>query len=161
MITKTYLKSLKQIEVAALLDLSERRIQQLHLEGLPRNGTGRNGVYDWAEVKAWYVGYVSPSGASNDESDKARKLRAEADIAEMQAQEMAGNLLNRSEAILAWSAFLGRMKDNLLGYAGRVAPRIEDGMILAEREAVLNKEMHQVLRDVVAEVEKAAAEVER
>ncbi len=81
-------------------------------------------------------------------------------MAEMEARKMAGELLERKPAILAWSAFLGRLKDNLLGYAGRVAPRIEDGMILAEREAVLNKEMHQVLRDVVAEVDRAAAEVD-
>lgn len=81
-------------------------------------------------------------------------------MAEMEARKMAGELLERKPTILAWINFLGRLKDNLLGFSGRVAPRLEDGMVLAEREAVLNREMHQVLRDVVAEAEKSAAEAE-
>jgi hypothetical protein len=39
-----------------------------------------------------------------------------------------------------------------------MADRIEPGMCLAEREDVLKKEIHAVLRNVVAEIEKGASE---
>lgn len=161
MIIKSDLSALKQADLMALFGVTDRTIQLWHAKGLPRNGEGRGCTYVWKECLPWYVAYVSGSkGGAEAGSDRARREKAEADMAEMEARKMAGELLERKPAILAWINFLGRLKDNLLGYSGRVAPRLEDGMVLAEREAVLNREMHQVLRDVVAETEKSASEVE-
>ncbi len=154
------LNHLSQSELAALWECSTRTIQRLPELPTLRHGQGQDSYYVWSECRAFEMGRLSQREDGESLTDRQRRERAEADMAEMEARQMAGDLLERKPAILAWSAFLGRLKDNLLGYSGRVAPRIEDGMILAEREAVLNKEMHQVLRDVVAEVEKAAAEVD-
>ena len=155
MITKTYLKTLKQVEIAALLDYTERRIQQLHAEGLPRNGSGRGGTYDWEAVRAWYDARISGAqGGDEPLTDRAREQRAKADIAEIEAAQLAGRTMDRAEATAAWSAFLGRLRESARGIPHRAAPKVEPGMILAEIEAVIAQEVDQTLRDVVAELER-------
>lgn len=153
------LNQMSQAELALLWRVSTRTIQRLSENETLRHGSGQGCYYVWEEC--WDRGphSLAANVAGDDGSDKARKLRAEADIAEMEALEMAGSLLDRAKAVQGWSALLGRLKDNLLGYPGRVADRLEPGMVLAEREDVLRKEIHAVLRDVVAAIERDAEEV--
>ena len=161
MITRDSLNSLKQVEIAALLDFSERRIQQLHAEGLPRNGEGRGGVYVWAEVLAWRDARISGSRGAEDRTDKQRKEFADANIREMEDAQMAGNLIEVKDARAWWNGFLGRLKSNLDGLPDRAAQGIEDGMNLAERAAVIRRELNSIRRDLVAEAQaEAEAEVQ-
>jgi phage terminase Nu1 subunit (DNA packaging protein) len=152
MINKTSLKTLKQVEIAALLGVTERRIQQLHGEGLPRNGEGRSGVYVWEDVLAWYLARISCSGKDGEAlTDRQRREKAEADMAEMEAGKMAGTLLDADEAQAEWEASLSRLRSNLLGFPDRIVPRLEEGGSLAEKLAICRKEMHSTLRDIVAQ----------
>jgi len=154
------LNALSQQELALLWGVSTRTIQRLPDADTLRHGAGQGCYYVWGECWNRNPRLLGATVAGDDGSDKARKLRAEADIAEMEAREMAGNLLDRKAAIQGWSSLLGRLKDNLMGYPGRVADRISPEMELAEREDVLKKEIHAVLRDVVALIEKDAEVVE-
>lgn len=153
MINKVYLKTLKQVEIAALLGYSERRIQQLHDEGLPRNGSGRGGVYDWEEVRAWEFARISRPKDGEALSDRQRKEKADADMAEMDRDLQAERLLEASEVRRVWFPFLGRLRDNLQGFADRCAPDLEGGLTLAEKVAVIKRHMNASLKDVVGELQ--------
>lgn len=155
MITKTYLKTLKQTEVAALLGKTERRIQQLHDEGLPRNGTGRGATYDWESVRGWQESRISGSkpGAEGPQGNKARRETAEADLAEMERDRIAENTLDRSESVAAWRNSLVVLRTNLLGLPARILERIDGVKEYRERLALADGEVRSSLRDIVAEIE--------
>ena len=151
-IVKSPLNRLLQVDLAALFAVTDRTIRNWDNEGLPGTGEGRARRYDWPLVLAWYVARVSGPASGSDLSDKEREQKAKADIAEMEAYAMAGKTLDRAEAIAGWQAFLGRLKESIRGISLRVAPRLEDGMLVGEREAVIQKEIDQTLRDVVEEL---------
>lgn len=158
MATRVDTNALKQRDLAELLisprtnaPVDVKTIQRWHDDGLPRHGSGPGTIYVWSEVLPWYLKMI---GGENGPGDKARKLRAEADLAEMDAQQQAGELLLRVDVERTWSAFLGRLRDSLLGVPDRVAPLITPDLVLAERLDVLRKEIHQVMRDIAAEEEK-------
>ena len=162
MTIKDSLPKLKQADLMALFGVSDRTIQLWHGKGLPRNGEGRGCSYVWAQVLPWYVAYVSgsmagdgrSSGGSKLISDKDRKLKGEADRSEMDAAEQAGELMRVKDVRKVWLAFLSRLNSAMDGYPDRAADQLADGMILAERVAVLRKEMNIMRRDVVAEAQR-------
>ncbi len=87
--------------IAKLLDLSERRVQQLSREGvIPK---AERGQYDLIGSVRGYVRYLrdqalkSQAGAPDYMAERARFIRARADIAEMEAQE------KRLSLIAAWT----------------------------------------------------------
>lgn len=149
---KMDLNRLTQPQFAALLGRTVRTIQRNpHLEKL-RHGSGQGCYYVWSEFWAWLNPNLSPDGDGGD--DRKRKDRADADLAELKRDQVAGSLVDRAGAVRAWGAYLGRLKQNLLGYGGRVAPRLVDGQTLAERQDVLDREMRASLRELVAEAQR-------
>jgi len=142
----------------ALFSVTDRTIQRWHDQGLPRHGEGRGCYYVWADVLPWYLAFMSGSlggkSGSDGLSDKDRKVRGEADIAEMEAAEMAGKLIWAKDVRKIWNDFLSRLNAAMDGYPDRAAEGLADGMILAERVAVLRKEMNIMRRDVVAELQR-------
>lgn len=154
---KDALKELKQADLCALFAVTDRTIQRWHDEGLPRHGEGRGCFYVWAEVLPWYMKRMSGSRRGGDDlSDKDRKMRADADLAEMAAAQKAGELVDAQEVRRAWSGFLARLKVALDGLPERSAEKIEDGMNLAEKATAIRRELNAVRRDVVSETERAA-----
>ena len=80
-------------------------------------------------------------------------------MAEMEAAQMAGELLDAGKVEAAWNAFLSRLKTALDGYPDRAAQALEGlHLSLAERKAVLTRELSAVRRDIVAETQKSAEE---
>lgn len=157
---KDQLNALKQADLAALFDVTDRTIQRWHEQGLPRHGSGRGTTYVWSEILPWYMGFMSGpvAGQGGDLNDKERKAKADADIAEMNAAKMRGNLIDAEEAQKVWEAFLASFKTTAQGFHQRVAPMLEDGMILAERQAVLQEQINGLLRTLVAVAEEGAAD---
>ena len=156
---KEALNKLKQADLMAIFSVTDRTIQRWHEQGLPRHGEGRGCYYVWAEVLPWYLAFMSGSqggrrGQHSDLTDKERKLKGEADKVEMEAAEMAGELLRAQDVRATWNAFLSRLNSAMEGYPDRAAEQLADGMILAERVAILRKEMNIMRRDVVAEVQR-------
>ena len=76
--------------IARLLDLSERRIQQLSREGvIPK---AERGQYDLVAAVRGYVAYLrdlavrAQAGAPDFGAERARLIKAKADLAEMEAE---------------------------------------------------------------------------
>lgn len=117
--------------IAKLLMLSERRIQQLTKEGvIPRSERGR---YELAPAVQGYVRYLQErvagtAGAVGEidfHKEKARKMRADADLAEIEASLRKGDAIAADEVKRGWQIILGEVRANLLGNTpARIAARL-------------------------------------
>jgi len=109
--------------IAKLLKLTERRVQQLAKSGIiPRAAHGR---YDLVASVQGYIHYLQEraagpatvAGAIDYHVEKARKTRAEADIAEMDAAKRKGEAIDAAEVKRAWMLILGEVRANLGQYS--------------------------------------------
>lgn len=111
--------------IAKLLLLTERRVQQLVKEGvLPKAERSR---YELVPVVQAYIKYLKDRaiGADmpGDEGDhKRRLLKARADIAEMEAERLAGDLVPVEQVEKAWVEITSRVRQRMLAVAPKAAP---------------------------------------
>lgn len=78
--------------LAALLGVSQRQVANLAREGMPHNGE----LYPVAECIQWYIRRRSAEGKPADErTARARKINAEAEVAELDLFERRGELIPR------------------------------------------------------------------
>ena len=147
------LNRLSQPLFAALLGVSTRTIQRNpNLERL-RHGQGQGCYYVWSEFWTWLNPDLSHAGAAQDMDDKRRKDKADADIAELRRDQLAGTLVDAQETRAAYCDFLARLRTNLRGLPDRLIPRLEEGDTLQERLSIAKSLVDETLRDVVAEEE--------
>jgi phage terminase Nu1 subunit (DNA packaging protein) len=112
--------------IAKLLDLSERRVQQLSREGVIPKAT--RGQYDLIGSVRGYVRYLrdqavkAQAGAPDYASERARFIRARADLAEMEAEEKRGSVIAAEDVEAAWIAVLSLLRTRLLALPDRLAP---------------------------------------
>lgn len=122
--------------IAKLFNLTERRVQQLAAEGvIPKAAHGR---YELVPAVQGYVKYLQerslgqqlPEGQIDYHAEKARKTRAEADIAEMDAAARRGELVEAAAVGATWATVFREVQANLLGQApARIA-----SLVIGERE---------------------------
>lgn len=152
MITKDSLKCLKKVEIAYLLDKTERTIFNLDQEGLPGTGEGRGRTYVWSEVLAWWLDRISGSREGAEATSKARKESAEADLAEMKRDALQGTLLEVEDVRATWADALARVRAKLLAIPSKAAVRMEDGQALAVREEIIRDMVHEALAELVEQI---------
>ena len=127
--------------MAKLFNLTERRVQQLSKEGvIPKDARGR---YELVPAVQGYVRYLQeralgqqvPEGAIDYHAEKARKTRAEADLAEMAAARR-GELVEAAVVDQAWQSVMREIQSKLLGQTpARIA-----SLVIGERaEAAIKK----------------------
>ena len=127
--------------IARLLDLSERRVQQLSREGvIPKAERGR---YDLVGAVRGYVAYLrdlavkAQAGAPDFGVERARLIKAKADLAEMEADGRRGELLPAEAVEAAWTAVLARLRARLLVLPDRLAPLcVEETTIAGVRDQI-------------------------
>lgn len=128
--------------MAKLFNLTERRVQQLSKEGvIPKDARGR---YELVPAVQGYVRYLQeralgqqvPEGAIDYHAEKARKTRAEADLAEMEAAARRGELVEAAVVDQAWQSVMREIQSKLLGQTpARIA-----SLVIGERaEAAIKK----------------------
>lgn len=114
--------------IAKLLDLSERRVQQLSREGVIPKAT--RGQYDLVGSVRGYVCYLrdqaakAQAGAPDYAAERARFIRARADLAEMEAEEKRGSVIAAEDVEAAWIAMLALLRTRLLALPDRLAPQV-------------------------------------
>lgn len=114
--------------IAKLLDLSERRVQQLSRGGRDPEGHAR-AVRPRGSVRG-YVRYLrdqaakAQAGAPDYASERARFIRARADLAEMEAEEKRGAVIAAEDVEAAWIVVLAALRTRLLALPDRLAPAV-------------------------------------
>ena len=138
--------------IARLLDLSERRVQQLVRDGvIPKAERGR---YEFVGAVRGYVRYLrdlvlkSETGGADYATERARLVKARADLAEMEAARMRGALLAAPEVTAAWTEIVALMRARLLVLPDKLAPLIHETTSIAEARGVLKTVLHEVLTEI-------------
>lgn len=138
--------------IARLLDLSERRIQQLSREGvIPK---AERGHYDLIGSVRGYVRYLrdqalkAQAGAPDYAAERARFIRARADLAEMEAEEKRRSLIAADEIEAAWIAVLALLRTRLLALPDRLAPQVFDQPTVGDTRNLIRAAIREVLDDL-------------
>jgi phage terminase Nu1 subunit (DNA packaging protein) len=138
--------------IAKLLDLSERRVQQLSREGvIPK---AQRGQYDLIGSVRGYVRYLrdqatrAQAGAPDYAAERARFIRARADLAEMEADEKRGSLIQADQIEAAWIAVLALLRTRLLALPDRLAPQAFEQPTVGETRNLIRDAIREALDDL-------------
>ena len=138
--------------IAKLLDLSDRRVQQLSREGvIPK---AERGQYDLIGSVRGYVRYLrdqalkAQAGAPDYAAERARFIRARADLAEMEAEEKRGYLLAADQVETAWIAVLALVRTRLLALPDRLAPQAFEQSTVGDTRNLIRAAIREVLDDL-------------
>jgi len=145
--------------IARLLDLTERRVQQLARDGIipasTRSGPDR-GRYDLVGTVRGYVRYLreqatrSQTGTADFGVERARLIKAKADLAEMDAQIRRGDLLPAGDVEEAWIAVLARLRARLLVLPDRLAPLVHEETTIAGTRAQIRDAIAEALAELAS-----------
>ena len=151
--------------IARLLDLTERRVQQLGRDGvIPKAEHGR---YDLVGAVRGYVRYLrdqaarSQSGVVDFGAERARLVKAKADLAEMDAESRRGDLLPAAQVEEAWIAVLARLRSRLLVLPDRLAPLVHEETTLAGARNQIRHAIAEALTELATVFIVAAVDPER
>ena len=138
--------------IARLLDLSERRVQQLSREGvIPK---AERGQYDLIGSVRGYVRYLrdqalkAQAGAPDYAAERARFIRARADLAEMEAEEKRRSLIAADQIEAAWIAVLALLRTRLLALPDRLAPQVFEQSTVGDTRNLIRAAIREVLDDL-------------
>lgn len=138
--------------IARLLDLSERRVQQLSREGvIPK---AERGQYDLIGSVRGYVRYLrdqaqkAQAGAPDYAAERARFIRARADLAEMEAEEKRRTLIAADQIEAAWIAILALLRTRLLALPDRLAPQAFNQPSVGDTRNLIRTAICEVLDDL-------------
>ncbi|CUH65079.1 hypothetical protein TL5118_01134 [Thalassovita autumnalis] len=138
--------------ISRLLDLSERRVQQLSREGvIPK---AERGQYDLIGSVRGYVRYLrdqavkAQAGAPDYAAERARFIRARANLAEMEAEEKRHSLIAADQIEAAWIAVLALLRTRLLALPDRLAPQAFDQPTVGDTRTLIRTAIREVLDDL-------------
>jgi len=139
--------------LAQLLDITPRRLQQLAREGvIPRDQRGR---YDLVGVVQGYVRYLRSRAIAGDvaggtPADKERLVKAKADIAEMEADRMRGNLVPADEADEAWQPVAMAVRQRCLAIPTKTAPLVAVETSIAACKDIIETFVKEALAEIAS-----------
>lgn len=145
--------------IARLLDLTERRVQQLSREGvIPKAERGR---YELVGAVRGYVRYLrelalkADLGTADYGAERARLVKARADLAEMEAAQRRGELVPAEEVQEAWRDIVARLRARILVIPDKIAPQLHETDTIAAAGEVVRRAIHEALSEL-AETEVTA-----
>ncbi|AVM76212.1 terminase small subunit, Nu1 [Magnetospirillum gryphiswaldense] len=140
--------------IAKLLDLTERRVQQLGRDGtIPKAERGR---YDLVGAVQGYVRYLRDQASRNQGgpadfgAERARLVKAKADLAEMEAAERRDELLPATAVEDAWTEILARLRARLLVLPDRLAPVVFEETTIAGARTLIRQGIAEALTEIAA-----------
>lgn len=138
--------------LAKLLDITERRVRQLSAEGIiPKVSRGR---YEMIGAVRGYIRYLrelniqSDVGPADYGTQRARLVKARADLAEMEASQMRGDLLFAPDVTAAWTEIVALMRARLLVLPDKIAPVVHETTSINQAKDVIKKAVYEVLTEI-------------
>lgn len=140
---------LSQSQLAKRLCLSTRQVHNLADEGMPSVSDGSKRWYEWESCFSWYVEYKQRQSAPADaEEAKARKLAAEARLAELELAAKEGTMVTVEDAAQAVEAKLEGLRSSLVTLPQRIAPVVLGCKTLAEVTAKLDAAVAEAMTSI-------------
>lgn len=137
--------------IAKLLMISERRVQQLAKRGvIPKVGRGR---YPLAGSVQGYVRFLQERSLGDDDVpdvgvERARRLRAQADISELKRDKMRGDLIDIQKVERQAEQTMIHIQSRLLQLPERVSGRLVALEAEHEIKHLLRNEVEEVLNSL-------------
>lgn len=148
---------------AELLGLTHERLRQLALEhpDIPMTGRGRSRRFLWPPLRKWRDAYLRSEGVrsvrpQSVEEARARKLAAEADLAEIELAERRGQLVPAAFFRQEFEGACARLRASLLNAPTRFAPRLLEVLaawVPAHALRHLEEFLSKMTREVMTELE--------
>ena len=135
-------------ELANILDISDRRVQQLSKLGvIPKVARGR---YPLIPAIHGYIKYLRElsieADAPSDLKDaKLRSEKARAEILELEAAEKASELVHKDHASRVWTSITGLIKAKALTLPSRTGADVYAARDLNEVRAILENAVQEIL----------------
>jgi phage terminase Nu1 subunit (DNA packaging protein) len=140
--------------IAKLLDLTERRVNQLAKDGvLPKSERGR---YELVPVVRAYIRFLREKtvntdvGADDYAAHRARLTSAKADMAEMEREQMKSNLIPADDVADAWDAMVSNMRAKLLSIPTKSATQTFAAKNVTEAKSILKDAVNDALKELAA-----------
>jgi hypothetical protein len=135
--------------IAQLLQISERRIQQLARDNiLPRPIKGQ---YDAVQCVHGYIDYLKKLAMGNGElsltDERTRLTKYQADLAEIELKKAHGELIQSKIAMAMWAEVITAVRQRLLGLPTRLAPIISTAQSMSEIKEKIDHGIHEVLNE--------------
>ena len=146
-------------QVAAVLNLTPSRIQQLVQEGLPKKLRGK---YDQDECTGWYIRYlqalverkaiVDEGGQifATEKAERLRQIRADADLTEIKLARERGQLVRVDEVEKEMSDLVLTTKARVLAVAPRVAP----DLVGENSRVMIQARIEKALKEALVQLER-------
>ncbi len=138
--------------ITSLLDISERRGQQLSRAGvIPKAARGR---YELIGSVRGYIRHLREvnikggKGSADYGTERARLVKAKADLAEMEASQMRGDLLFAPDVTAAWTEIVALMRARLLVLPDKIAPVVHETTSINQAKDVIKKAVYEVLTEI-------------
>ena len=138
--------------IASILNLTERRIQQLSQEGvIPKNERGR---YDLENSVRCYVQYLQDraNGQSLESADyhkeRARLTKLQADEKSLLLEQLRGKLLTVEDVSETWVEMITNARAKLLSLPNKMAAQVTGLQETAEIEALLKTAIYEALTEL-------------
>lgn len=138
--------------IAKLLDLTERRVNQLAKEGvLPKAARGR---YELVPVVRAYISYLRDRAVNSDvgpddyATQRTRLTKAKADMAEMEKQQMENSLIPAEDVSDAWEAMVSNMKAKMLSLPSKVSTSVFVAEDVSETKRLIKEQVNEALAEL-------------
>ena len=138
--------------ISKLLDLSERRVQQLSREGIiPKAERGR---YELVPAVQGYIRYLRDRslevGVVSIDVARQRKTAAEAELAEIELAKARADVVGIEDVAKQWDTILTGVRTRLLAMPTKVAPMVAPETDQSLVKEVIEDAVHTALGELAA-----------
>ena len=149
-------------QFAAIAGLSVRRLQQMEAASELVTRTAAGG-YDPTAVGGWLrariaadFGVTADGQVYNFETERARKMKHDADLAEMEAARERGDLIPAKDVQREWTDILANIRARLLALPTKLAARTAP----PDRLTAVEAEARKIINEALAEMSEGAEAIE-
>lgn len=157
--------SLVQAQVAALLDVTPRRVRQMHEEGKgpPRNA---DGSYDEGDVGRWMRAQMAADvGGYNYEAERARLTHEQADKVSLEVSELRADLVRMSVVEAYWADLGASLRSKLVSIPSKLSALVADPILRAkfhaQSESLIYEGLAEIQKDAVPAAVRSRADRSR
>jgi len=149
--------------IAALFDMTPRRVQQLTKEGvITAVKEGNANRYDLLPTIQRYIRYLTAKANGREPSKKdseieARRLEAEADLkrskadmAALQLKELEGTMHRSEDVEAVMTDLVYNIRSMLIALPGRLAVDVVAAQTAAEASEIIRAEVYKILEELAA-----------
>jgi phage terminase Nu1 subunit (DNA packaging protein) len=155
----------RTIDLANLFGISERRVQQLVKEGLPRESRGQ---FDFVGAVKWYTRYLHaalerkavPTGSGDskgyvgEREARIRQITATADLKELELAEKRGQLVAIHDVEIAMTDLVVVTKARIMAIPARLAP----DLVGETSRFIVQRKLDKACREALSYLAKSVGE---